>query len=280
MPVLRSSYTVDAPRRLVAGVLRDTGAAAEGAGRAGLVLTAPVRLLVAGDEIRVEARGMPSGIGACRTRITRAGVGGLWSELAAGPAVALRHATTLTPHGDRTRVVDELAWTSPLGVLGQLADPVLRRCGARLLAARESVLSVRAADLVRARGVVGAAVVRDGRVLAACRSYPPELAGRWEVPGGSVEPEESDADAVRRECREELGTDVLVGERVGTDLPVSAHASHVLRVYRAALAPGAPEPVAREHRALRWVGPSELAGLGWLDNDRALLADLFELLPS
>ncbi len=38
--------------------------------------------------------------------------------------------------------------------------------------------------------VVGAAIIRDGRVLAARRTFPAEAAGRWEFPGGKVEPGE------------------------------------------------------------------------------------------
>ena len=56
--------------------------------------------------------------------------------------------------------------------------------------------------------VVGAAVVRHGRVLATRRTHPPEAAGRWELPGGKVEPGEGPADAVVREVREELGCEV------------------------------------------------------------------------
>ncbi|MBW0101619.1 NUDIX domain-containing protein [Pseudonocardia sp. KRD-291] len=168
-----------------------------------------------------------------------------------------------------------MTWTSPFGPLGRLADPALRVFGRRLLSARADVLSERAAASGRAAVVVGAALVRDGRVLAACRAHPPELAGRWEVPGGGVEAGESEPDALRRECAEELGTDVRVGERIGTDLPIGRR---VLRIHRAELAAGAPEPQAREHRELRWVDASGLARLGWLDADRALVADLRALL--
>ena len=44
--------------------------------------------------------------------------------------------------------------------------------------------------------VVGAALVRDGRVLAARRMQPAALAGGWEFPGGKVEPGESDVGAL------------------------------------------------------------------------------------
>lgn len=276
MPTLRRHAAVAAPPPLVAGVLRDTAAAGEALSRVGCVFSSPVRLLVAGDEVRV---GLPGGVITCRTRITRAGVAGLWSESVAGPAAALRHVTSVVPDGDGSAVLDELGWAGPLGPLGRVADPVLRRFAHRLLDARAAVLEEWAGRLSRAPGVVGAAIVRDGRLLVACRAHPAELAGRWELPGGGVEPGETDADALRRECREELGAGIDVGDRVGTDLPIGApDRPRVLRIHAARLRPCSSEPAAHEHRELRWVGPAELAGLGWLDADRAVVAELRALL--
>jgi 8-oxo-dGTP pyrophosphatase MutT (NUDIX family) len=68
--------------------------------------------------------------------------------------------------------------------------------------------------------VVAGAIVRSGRVLAAQRSYPAELADRWEFPGGKVEPGEVPSAALVREIREELGVDVVVHERLGDDVPL------------------------------------------------------------
>ena len=53
--------------------------------------------------------------------------------------------------------------------------------------------------------VVAAAIVRDGRVLAARRTQPANVAGRWELPGGKVDPGETPEQALVRELREELG---------------------------------------------------------------------------
>jgi 8-oxo-dGTP diphosphatase len=120
--------------------------------------------------------------------------------------------------------------------------------------------------------VVGAAIVRGGWLLAQQRAYPEHVAGRWELPGGRVEPGESDVDAVVRECVEELGVVVQVNGRVGSDVPLG-DGTALFRVYAATLARDAV-PNAREHRALRWVSSSELADLDWLDADLVLLPDL------
>ena len=80
--------------------------------------------------------------------------------------------------------------------------------------------------------IVGAAILVDGRVLGCERAEPPEVAGRWEFPGGKVEPGESDVDALIRECEEELAVVIAVGDRIGTDVPL-AHGRAVLRVWLA-----------------------------------------------
>jgi 8-oxo-dGTP diphosphatase len=120
------------------------------------------------------------------------------------------------------------------------------------------------------RVVVGAALVRHGRVLAARRTRPASAAGRWELPGGAVESGEDEATALARELREELAlADVAVGDRIGPEVTLSE--GRVLRI-RACRADG--EPTALEHDALRWVGPDDLDDLDWLDADRAVLPAL------
>jgi 8-oxo-dGTP diphosphatase len=112
--------------------------------------------------------------------------------------------------------------------------------------------------------VVGAAIVRAGLVLAARRSAPAELAGCWEFPGGKVERGESDAAALTRECREELGVELEVGTLLAA-APVRDGVE--LRVYRCVLRSG--EPVAlQDHDELRWLRPDQLAALDWLPPDR------------
>jgi 8-oxo-dGTP diphosphatase len=274
--VLRSDVLIDAPARSVAGALRDATVAGQALGRCGHRITTAVRLLAPGDEVRVRVRVLPGLRIPVRTVVTRVDLDGMTSTLAAGPLRALDHDVTLEHGPVGTWLRDELRWTTPLGRLGRLADRVLlRRMLRRVLRVRAEVLSRRSEQLAAAPVVVATALVRDGRVLVAPRTRPPELAGRWELPGGRVEPGEDEAAAVVRECREELDTEVVPDGRVGTDLPIPAG---VLRVHRARLAPGAAGPRAVEHAAVRWVDASRIGDLDWVDADRAVVPDLLRLL--
>jgi 8-oxo-dGTP diphosphatase len=125
--------------------------------------------------------------------------------------------------------------------------------------------------------IVGAAIVSHGRVLACERAEPPEVAGRWEFPGGKVEPGESDHDALVRECAEELGVSIGVGARVGGDIPLG-NGYAVLRVWLADLLPGSAEPEALEHRSLRWLAVPELRSVPWLPADAPIVEELVHLL--
>ncbi|MGW6138343.1 (deoxy)nucleoside triphosphate pyrophosphohydrolase [Streptomyces sp. NPDC055140] len=112
--------------------------------------------------------------------------------------------------------------------------------------------------------VVAAALQDSGRLLAARRSAPPELAGRWELPGGKVEPGEDPKRALVRELREELGISAEPVARVPGEWPLKP--GYVLRVWTARLLSGRPRPL-EDHDELRWLGPDEIWSVDWLDQD-------------
>lgn len=124
--------------------------------------------------------------------------------------------------------------------------------------------------------VVGAAIIRDGRVLAARRTSPAAAAGRWEFPGGKVEPAETREAALVREVAEELGCRVEVTRWLAEEVPIRE--AHTLSVALARLLDGEPEPV--EHDLVRWLTASELDAVDWLEADRPFLVELRDLLTT
>jgi 8-oxo-dGTP diphosphatase len=117
--------------------------------------------------------------------------------------------------------------------------------------------------------VVAAVLVRDGRVLAARRAEGKREAGLWELPGGKVEPGESDADALVRELREELGVTVSVHGPAGENEHAYAHGAVRLVALRCTLVAG--EPQALDHAEVRWLAADALDTVVWAPADVPLL---------
>ena len=122
--------------------------------------------------------------------------------------------------------------------------------------------------------VVGGALVdAAGRVLLARRSSPEALAGRWEFPGGKVEPGETPEAALVRELAEELG----VGVRLGAPVPGPVRdprtprgawplPSGLMAVWLVTVTDGVPTPL-QDHDALAWVAPDAFAAVAWVPAD-------------
>ena len=126
------------------------------------------------------------------------------------------------------------------------------------------------------RLVVGGVIVDDlfapSRVLTARRTRPPSLRGRWEFPGGKVEPGESPQEALTRELREELGISVDVGaELVEPDRGTWQISKDLeMRLWFATVAAG--DPLAGDsHDELKWLDVDSLESVNWLDADRQVL---------
>src|SRR5580704_2018294 len=62
--------------------------------------------------------------------------------------------------------------------------------------------------------VVAALITRDSKLLVCQRRHDDTHALQWEFPGGKVEPGESPSQALKRELREELGVDAVIGQEV------------------------------------------------------------------
>ena len=107
-------------------------------------------------------------------------------------------------------------------------------------------------------------------MLAARRTFPADAAGRWEFPGGKVEPGESPEAALVREIAEELGCTIAVIGWLPIEVPIGDR--HVLSVAVAELVAGEPRPT--EHDEIRWLGAGELDTVDWLEPDLPFLAHL------
>ena len=121
--------------------------------------------------------------------------------------------------------------------------------------------------------VVCAVIVReDGLFLVAQRPPDKRMGGLWEFPGGKVEPGEDPAAALRREIREEFGTDIEVGRRLAAvdhdygDFRIRLHP------FLARLAGGGL--VAAEHADWTWTDAEGAGSLDWAPADLPVLADL------
>ncbi|MBB2913525.1 ADP-ribose pyrophosphatase YjhB (NUDIX family) [Streptosporangium becharense] len=108
---------------------------------------------------------------------------------------------------------------------------------------------------------VGAVILDgSGRILLIRRGRPPGE-GLWSVPGGRVEPGESDAEAVVREVLEETGLTVVPGRLAGTvDRPGPGGVVYEIRDYLAEVSGGALR-AGDDAADARWFAPAELTRL-------------------
>lgn len=122
-------------------------------------------------------------------------------------------------------------------------------------------------DAPTAATVVAAAIIRAGKVLAAQRRSPPELAGLWEFPGGKVEVGETELEALIRECQEEIGVTITPQGFLGEVLTPCGH--HSVRLWSASLT-NAESVLLRalEHLELRWLGAADFCSVAWLPGNQ------------
>ena len=112
--------------------------------------------------------------------------------------------------------------------------------------------------------VVAAIIIQDGRLFATQRGYG-EWKDWWEFPGGKIEPGESPKDALKREIREELATEIEVGNLLTTveydypkfHLTMHCYLCDIIRGQLSLL----------EHEDARWLTKDELDGVKWLPAD-------------
>ena len=120
---------------------------------------------------------------------------------------------------------------------------------------------------------VVAAVLFDnqGRIFATQRGYG-EWKDWWEFPGGKIEPGETPQQALCREIREELDTEIEVGELLRT-IDYDYPAFHLtMHCFKCRLANG--HLTLLEHEAAKWLTPADLQSVRWLPADEEIIQDL------
>ena len=123
--------------------------------------------------------------------------------------------------------------------------------------------------------VVAAVIHAEGKVFATQRGYG-EYKDGWEFPGGKIEVGETPEDAVRREIREELDTDISVEELIDTieyDYP-NFHLS--MDCFWCEIVCG--DLNLKEHEAARWLDKESLYSVEWLLADISIIEKIKEKL--
>ncbi len=120
--------------------------------------------------------------------------------------------------------------------------------------------------------VVAALVVEDGKCMICQRPAHKTRGLLWEFVGGKVEPGETRAEALIRECREELGVTVAPG-------PIYMEVDHVypditihLTLFRASIVAGRPQKL--EHADIRFIAPADIPLYAFCPADASILAQI------
>lgn len=132
-------------------------------------------------------------------------------------------------------------------------------------------------DKMKTMKVVAAIIMQDEHVFATQRGYG-EFKGGWEFPGGKVEGNESLKDALIREIKEELDTEIEVGTLLDTveyDYP-KFHLS--MACFICTVKSG--KLILKEHEAARWLNKDTLDSVEWLPADQELIGKIREYLKN
>lgn len=124
--------------------------------------------------------------------------------------------------------------------------------------------------------VAAAIILHENKIFATQRGYG-EFKDGWEFPGGKIEPGETPQQALIREIREELDTDIEVGELVDTveyDYP-AFHLSMDCFLCRVR----SGDLVLKEHEAAKWLTQENLNSVDWLPADEGLIEKLTAVWP-
>ncbi|MBU5594539.1 (deoxy)nucleoside triphosphate pyrophosphohydrolase [Amphibacillus sp. MSJ-3] len=113
--------------------------------------------------------------------------------------------------------------------------------------------------------VVGAIIIKDGKILCAQRGESKSLSYKWEFPGGKIEMNETPVQALMREIDEEMKCDIEVGEEFDHTIYEYDFGIVHLTTYCCTLVKGSP--ILTEHNDIKWLYSHELSSLDWAPAD-------------
>ncbi|HHW47619.1 MAG TPA: 8-oxo-dGTP diphosphatase MutT [Clostridiaceae bacterium] len=122
--------------------------------------------------------------------------------------------------------------------------------------------------------VTAAIIINDGKVLIAQRAKNQNMAGKWEFPGGKVEPGETPEECLKREIREELGINIEVNDFFGESTYQYDTGTIKLIAYKVQWIDG--EFRLSAHNQIKWVEPYELGNFDFAPADVAFVKKLKE----
>lgn len=114
--------------------------------------------------------------------------------------------------------------------------------------------------------VVAAAIEKDGKFFCAQRPEGKSLGGFWEFPGGKLEEGESPEQALIREIKEELNSEIQIISYINEASYDYDFGTVVMKTYHAELISGNLELL--EHQNSTWLAPHELSTINWAPVDR------------
>ncbi|MDQ0232046.1 (deoxy)nucleoside triphosphate pyrophosphohydrolase [Metabacillus malikii] len=113
--------------------------------------------------------------------------------------------------------------------------------------------------------VVGAVIMKDGKILCAQRGNTKVLSSFWEFPGGKIEEGESPQQALHREIIEEMECEIEIEKLLDETVYEYDFGIVNLKTFKCKLTEG--KPTLTEHTAMKWLFPHELNTLQWAPAD-------------